>query len=281
MLIVLAGLFFSCHPANEPPRKAQINYEWANNKLWDDGSAEVATYEATRTIYGEPRLFEYTYILVKEEFNQTYNVKTDDYQVKNLYPVMKINKFCSIETPNYPYHFLSSIFIYRNNPENLHKLTHTSQEWCGNTSKSFLEKGNGYRFEYNSYFDGQGKGSAKVGRGPWFEDQLSYTLRSVNFSEGLSFDINLYPSQISNKAIVPEAETAKISVNKADNSDLEGIPTSFIDSAWEVKVTKEGGDLITFWINSSYPNYLLRMEDSSGNSLKLKDVTRDQYWVIK
>lgn len=49
-------------------------------KYWEDSLAEVATYEAERTIYRKKRTFEFTQITVKEAFNLVFNVKTDDYQ---------------------------------------------------------------------------------------------------------------------------------------------------------------------------------------------------------
>ncbi len=281
LFLIGSALFFGCKASEKGKHKDYINYDWANNPLWDDGQAEVAIYDATKEIYGKSRSFEYAYILVKEEFNESYHVKTDDYERDDLYPVMKINKFCRIETQKYPYHFLTSVFIHRGNPEDLHKLTHTSQEWCGNTSKHFLEQGGKYQFDYMSYFDGEGNDRTKISKGPWFEDQLSYTLRTLKFRDGLLFDVDIYPSQISNSVERPRAVSAHAEVSKADSSDLADIDQSFIDSPWKVVVTKASEGEITFWINGSYPNYLLKMESSDGRSLQLKELKRDKYWAYE
>ena len=139
-------------------RGGVFRQQWAMDRLWEDGLAEVATYDAERVVYGEPRRFQYTLITVKEEFNQQYNTKTDDYQRKDLFPVMKVNQFCSIPTDTYPYHFLTSAFFRRDQPVQLHKLTTSSQEWCGNTFKAFTDDGLQYQQTYNSYWDGEGSG---------------------------------------------------------------------------------------------------------------------------
>ena len=55
------------------------------DKLWEDGQAEVAIYDAEMIIYGMPSQFENPMITVKEEFNKTFNVKTDDYQRKRSF----------------------------------------------------------------------------------------------------------------------------------------------------------------------------------------------------
>ncbi|MBV6644462.1 MAG: hypothetical protein KI790_03380 [Cyclobacteriaceae bacterium] len=251
-----------------------INSEWAMDRLWEDGLAEVATYQAERIIYNKVRQFDYTYVLVKEEFNKQYQVKTDNYQRGDLYSVMKVNKFCRIPTDNYPYHFLTSAFFKRSQPYLLHKLTNTSQEWCGNTAKSFLEKGKSYDFDYISYWDGQGNGSTSVKTGPWFEDQLSYTLRSLQFEDGLAFDKDIYPSQISSKASTPSAYTAKFKVSKAKDILPE------YSQGWQVSMTTTTKS-IDFWFSADYPNYLLKMEASDGRKLVLKDLKRDDYWVRK
>ena len=47
-----------------------FDQQWAMHKLWEDGLAEVATYDAERTVYQKKRRFEFVQITVKEEFNQ-------------------------------------------------------------------------------------------------------------------------------------------------------------------------------------------------------------------
>ena len=259
--------------------KEVIHTGWAEDKLWDDGMAEVATYEAKRIVYGESRSFEYVYVLVKETFNEAYQAKTDDYARGDLYEVMKVNKFCRIPTQAYPYHYLTSLFFKRNRPADLHKLTNTSQEWCGNTAKSFVEYGNSYVFDYFSYWDGQGNGSKNINREPWFEDQLSYTLRTLNFKESLHFKVLMYPTQVTNTAEVPEAVEAQISARKANISELDSAAAKYATDPWQVTITRSDDLELVYWINSSYPNHLLQMEATDGRRLSLKQLERDAYWV--
>lgn len=284
--LLLFGLYLSgvvsCNSSGKEtssdPQKYIIS-NWAHNDLWDDGMAEVAIYNAERVVYGKTRQFDYAYILVKETFNEEFHVKTDDYGRNDLYEVMKVNKFCRIPTLAYPYHYLTSVFLHRDEPNTVHKLTNTSQEWCGNTAKSFLEEEDSYTFNSISYWDGQGNGTDKVLKGPWFEDQLSYTLRALKFEDGLRFTINLYPTQVSNKAITPETENTKISVQKADLNEIDSTSAAFVSDPWKVFVTREKGPDLTFWINGEYPNYLLQMEATDGRRLSLKSLKRDDYWA--
>ncbi|RED99426.1 hypothetical protein [Marinoscillum furvescens] len=255
-----------------------INGDWAKTELWDDGKAEVAIYDATRVIYGKPRTFDYVYVLVKESFNKAYQVKTDDYNRDDLYEVMKVNKFCRIPTQAYPYHFLTSVFFRRESPSTVHKLTNTSQEWCGNTAKSFTEGQFKYNYQYMSYWDGQGNGSMNVTKGPWFEDQLSYTLRTLKFADGLQFDIEMYPSEVNSKATEPIASTCSISVNRVP-FEWPKQEVLEVKEAWKVDVKRSNGPNLSYWYSTDYPNYLLKMESTDGRSLSLKDLSRDAYWA--
>ncbi|RSK34556.1 hypothetical protein [Hymenobacter metallilatus] len=252
-------------------RGGPFRMQWAMNPLWEDGKAEVATYDAERVIYGEPRRFEYTLITVKEEFNQQYNVKTDDYQRQDVFPVIKVNQFCSIPTPNYPYHFLTSLFFRRDQPVQLHKLTSSSQEWCGNTFKAITDDGLQYQQQYNSYWDGQGAGQRALRHDVLFEDALPYTLRSLRFEERPAFEASVYELQQTSKAPAPTLYKAQIKVEDALTADTK-------EPAWRVRVAFTDQRQNVYWFAKVYPNLLLRQTTWDGRNLWLKAVQRYAYW---
>ena len=131
-----------------------------------------------------------------------------------------------------------------------------------------------------SYWDGQGNGSAKVEKGPWFEDQLSYTLRTLDFHNiETSFEVDLYPMQVSSKATIPQSEKASISIAEAKPGTLQELDSAFQQEAWEINLTRESGADLAFWIGKEYPNYLLKMESSDGRKLQLKSLERDANWA--
>lgn len=242
-----------------------IDQNWAMDKLWEDGQAEVALYDAEMIIYGQARNFEQALITVKEEFNKAYNVKTDDYSRTDLFPVMKVNRFADIPTPNYPYHYLTSLFFKRDQPEQLHKMTHTGQEWCGNTFKQFEVIPSGYAYDYNSYFDGYGDGTMEIeGNDFWWEDQLPYVLRALQFEDGLRFEKEVLNSQINTKTYRPKLERVKFMV-----IDL--------DSLWQVQADFSNG-INTYQFQKNYPNVLVMQETKEGHNLRLKTISRYKYW---
>lgn len=254
--------------------KEHFNPEWAMNKLWDDGLAEVAVYDAERVVYGNRREFEFTQITVKEDFNREHDVKTDDYTRNDLFPVMKVNQFCRIPTDNYPYHYLTSVFINRAQPWHLHKLTTSSQEWCGNTFKAVTDKGSNYNLYYNSYFDGQGEGNRELSKALLFEDQLPYSLRALNFQDGLTFPAAIAETQQTNKATPPAVykATLRVAITASGSSTDDG------EKAWQVTVELAPDKVNTYWFDTDYPNKLIRQQTWDGRNLRLKKISRYAYW---
>ncbi|MEM9829165.1 MAG: hypothetical protein AAF944_00930 [Bacteroidota bacterium] len=285
VFIGLVVALYACtggNAQNRTPSDEHFNHEWAKDTAWDQGKAEIAKYEATRTIYGKPRSFEYVFVLVKETFNREYNVKTDDYSRNDLFEVMKVNKFARIPTDNYPYHFMTSIFYQRDQPATAYKLTNSSQEWCGNTSKYFIADGEQYTFGYNSYWDGQGVGETTINGGFMFEDQLSYSLRALNFAEGLSFQQGVAESQISSKAKNPAIYQATFLVEKDERLQLSTQYDSSKDGdIWKVTVQLDNNKTNQYWFTGEYPNVLLKQATWDNRNYELKDRYMDDYWVIK
>lgn len=240
-------------------------------KYWEDGLAEVATYEAERTIYSKKRTFEFTQITVKEEFNPVFNVKTDDYQRTDLFSVMKINQFCQIPADNYPYHFLTSLFFRRVQPVALFKLTTSSQEWCGNTFKGITDDGVSFKEQFNSYWDGQGEGQRDLRRDVVLEDALSYTLRALKFEELPIFALTVLDLQQTNKVTPPVYYAAQFRTTSAASQDAS-------EPAWRVVVTLAPDKENVYWFAKKYPNVLLRQTTCDGRNLRLKATRRYAYW---
>lgn len=277
-ILVISILAFSAlmilafvHPTESVKADWQTNFNpnWAMQSLWDDGLAEVNSYNAERKIYGKTRTFEYTHIAVKEVFNSAFDVKTDDYSRDDLFDVFKVNKIARIETDKYPYHFLSSLFFQRTSPERLYKFTNSSQEWCGNTFKSWSYKDNAYNINYDSYWDGEGIGSKKVNSNFLFEDQLSFSLRALNFKQGLRFQAPLLSTQVSSRLGSLSPQTASFIVREIDYEN---------EKAWEVTVQLDMERKNKYIFKQDYPNQLLKQNSWDGRNLMLIESKRDAYW---
>ncbi|WP_310393183.1 hypothetical protein [Hymenobacter sp.] len=285
LLLALGGGVASCEapekkpgpgrlPASAPALRAVLvhfDQQWAMRKLWEDGLAEVAVYDAERTVYQKKRTFEYTQITVKEEFNQQFNVKTDSYRRNDLFPVMKINQFCQIATDQYPYHYLTSLFFRRDQPVALYKLTSSSQEWCGNTFKAIVDDGVNFDETYDSYWDNQGVGNRDLRRDVFLEDALSYSLRALKFERRPAFALTVLDLQQTNRATPPVYYDAYLKTAAAPAADAP-------EPAWRVDLLLAPGKKNVYWFAKQYPNVLVRQTTWDGRTLRLKSTRRYAYW---
>ena len=134
----------------------------------------------------------------------------------------------------------------------------TSQEWCGTTAQSFLHRDGNYLFVYNSYWDQQGIGQTSIDDGMMFEDQLSHSLRALDFADGLSFNQPVAASVVSSKATVPTVYEATFTVSPADNFRLETDYVLDDIPVWQVSVRLDSDKTNHYWVSSKYPNILLK-----------------------
>lgn len=262
--------------AGSSPQELDEKSDWGLDPVWDDGRAEVATYEAARTVYQQPRRFETVLITVKEDFTKAFYVKADPpSDGKDLLTVLKLNIVSEIPTEQYPYRYLTSVFVDRAQPMRVVKMTTSSQEWCGNTFKEFIGWDGRPRLIFYSYFDHQGDGTYLVDlrAGDLLEDQIPVSFRSLSFKPGLEFVTHFIETQITNQVSMPRLLDAAITV-----TGLEPIETGIgTIPSWNVEVKAES---LTqhYWFEQASPNILTRFTSSDGRQLVLKARTRRKYW---
>jgi len=274
--VMILIVLFLARPKHELSKGEKSNdlflTDWGLHALWDDGQAEVATYDAHRVIYGKSRSYEATLITAKEDFNPQFYVKADNPPQGQAHPVvLKLNIAASIPTENYTYHFLTSLFVKRENPSRLIKLTTGSQEWCGNTFKEVQNWDRVATLRYFSYFDGEGDGSLSLPLGPndLLEDQVPVTLRSLRFRAGLRYPIRMVDSLVSNRAVPPIFTNAEIFV--------QGSETVHSMDCWMVQIQRPGNQQ-SYWFEKAYPNILVKSVSPDGRELVLKERNRRKYW---
>ncbi len=283
--LMLSSLAIAC-TSEAQPLEPLINTNWAQNSIWDDGKAELAYYEGLRTIYGAPRPHDHTMITVKEEFNRDFYTKADwPYGEKPLLTVLKQNQVSTIPTPNYPYHYMASVFFDRAKvDQGAVKLSLSSQEWCGLTAKEFALHGKVPVQTYMSYWDGQGTGSAplEIARsGVFFEEELPLLVRTLNFADGANATFNLLENQTTSKVqLQPATTTVELTIT-APTTELE-IPLGSIEPDDYWTITIEGNNRsLAFQVSREYPNTLLHYSLGNGREYALNELERREYWVIR
>jgi hypothetical protein len=274
LLMVAAALAISCSPATRASELRQ-NPSWAGDSLWDDGLAEVSTYDAVRMVYGKPRSHTAHIILVKEDFDEKTQVKADPpYEGRSLVNVLKMNFISTLQTDNYPYHYLASIFLDRDRNLSLVKATVGSQEWCGNTFKEIRVQGGRTMLHYHSYFDGQAGGEQALPAGALLTESLLVRLRSVVLDPGEEIRFDLLSPVVSNRAGSVPVRTAVLT---AGSPSTVTVPAGTFPGI-QYTVTLDGGEWLKYWVGVSGTRPLLKMQSSGGDELLLKDTGRRDYW---
>lgn len=264
-----------------PPAGLPIDPAFAASPVWDDGKAEVAHYEAHRVVYGIDRSFETTLITVKEEFDARTAVKADEpYEGRTLTTVLKLNIVSRIPTTNYPYDYLTSIFVRRDDPRVLVKAAGSSQEWCGTTFKEVVTWDGPPRLLFHSYFDGQADGShpIELDTGRLLEDQLLLVMRAVAPPSGEGTLVAVHESLISNA--VPRAPAARLlSLVNAGEETVLTPAGRFETTRYDLRDgTAKAGAVLSYWIEKASRRALVRFTAADGRSLLLKEITRRDYW---
>ncbi|MFT5256237.1 MAG: hypothetical protein ACI9RL_001593 [Candidatus Paceibacteria bacterium] len=146
----------------------------AFKKYWYQGTAEITSYKLTQSRYGELREGTAVTIFVTEDFIPEKQVKADGQKASNI-GVLKLNKTKHFNTGIYPYNIMTSIFNPVKTDNHALKISHSIQEWCGQT---YMQLNNRDAFEItgHSYFEREGDESILLSK-TWMEDELFNIIR--------------------------------------------------------------------------------------------------------
>ena len=169
--IISIGLLSSC---TDTSRSKPTSF--TNNHLdyWNDGKAEVSSYQLTQARYGELHKGTAVMVFVTEPFSLKSWTKADNFALENI-PVLKLNFTKKFTTGIYPYSMMTSSFFPFEKGGSSFKISSSSQEWCGHTYMELLNK-NDYDFQVNSYFQSEKSGKLSLKKS-LLEDDVWSTIR--------------------------------------------------------------------------------------------------------
>jgi len=266
--------FFSSNPDR---KYFQKNDEWMRNSYWFEGKAEINFYKATILKYGIPReADEVVHILVTEKHKPDLLVKADNWREEGLIDMLKFNYVRRFQTGIYSYREMMSVFFEQNNLR-LAKMTFSSQEWCGQSFKELVNFRGKSSFYFNTYWDGQGRGSFNVSfpQDIFLYDALSVQLRMFEFVKGEAREIQLLASQISSRVQKPEISNATVNLIKSETINVPA--GSFACKLIEVSHS-EGIDL--FWFEPDFPQRMIKWNTFSQDTYELLDSKNLAYWEL-
>lgn len=230
---------------------------WRQDRLWDDGKAELCAYDVRWPRYGRVYDGRALLILVKEPWNDRLDVKADD-AAASAFDVLKLNHVRDVPTGIYTYHQMASVFLRRDSGA-VRKVAATSSEACG-VSTAEVARG---RLETRSYFDGQGDRSLPWPAAALPEDGLPASLRDYVTGE-VPAELEVFPSLMQSK--FPELEPAVWKVERKS-----------VERGVEIRL-RHGDESMAYTFDAQAPHRLLRLDRSDGTVYSLAKCDRIAYW---
>ena len=282
-------LLVSCVTADAPkpgggtPTIPGFSSQWADPAVWGDGLAEVAVYDATRTIYGQSRAYEATLYTNTEHLDPDSFTKAKG---PSGWRVFKFHTRDDIPTENYAYHYSTMAYIDADTLA-VRKLDMGSQEDCGASFKQFRlrEADRGklkYAWEQYSYFpdEGRRKDELKIATGDrpaTYIDALPAVLRGYPFDAPVEMTINLVPEQTTTKWSPVEPVTYEL---KSLGEATVDTPRGPLGTHRVRLVPVAGGERLDYWFatDPALQHVMVKHVGPMGQTYLLKSVERRAYW---
>ncbi len=181
IFFLLGSLFFgACQPSggggdrvffDQPPSEDFKGY-------WYKGLAELSSFSLSQNRYRDNHPGEVVLIFVTENFLTEEQVKDEGKGNGNSTSVLKTNMVRRFSTGLYDYSIMTSVFtpVEAGAFPNTLKMTHSSQDWCGQTFMQVNERRGSYRVRVFSYFEAEGDEDVRSPALP-LEDELFNRLR--------------------------------------------------------------------------------------------------------
>jgi hypothetical protein len=260
-----------------------IEHGWADHPVWHDGLAEIATYDASRRIYGQPRAYTAQMFTNKERLDRQTFTKSADGQGDEVFKFHVRDE--DIPTAKYDYNFSTMAYVTADGLDPV-KLDMGSQEDCGASFKRFEQRDpKTLRFTQYSYFPDQGfrEGTGSFERPVAWLDTLPLVLRGYPFHDPLdTLRLGVVPEQTTTKWSSVNPEVYELTYAGREPLDL---PIGNINAhklvLRFVGPTREARPDITlhFHPDPDTRHVLVAYDDPHlGQTYRLKALERDAYW---
>lgn len=253
-----------------------LRLSWAHDRVWFDGKAEEAVYDATRTIYGKPRSYRAKAFANVEPYAS--ETGTKGYAAGDESPLaFKYHVREDVPTENYVYHFSTMSYTTRADMTPA-KVDMGSQEDCGATFKQYRVAGEKLYTSQHSYFPDQGVRDEvhALGGSTVWHDALPLVLRGFPFDEPRDLDMK----------IVPDATTTKWSPTQPISAKVTSLGEKMFDlpigevGAHGLEVRYADGTTETYWFEvASDRQHVMVKADTVHGLYELRSWRRWAYWA--
>lgn len=269
-------------PADSPFR--DFTSEWRDDRVWFDGKAECAVYDAVRVIYGKERKYQAKLFTNKEYASAESKTKSATNKGR---AVFKHHLREDAPTENYTYHFSTMVYVGTSDLKSL-KIDMGSQEDCGATFKQFINHAGTLNWAQFSYFPDEGRkeGSYEPSNDLAYQDALSLVLRGYPFDEPRDVQVSLVPDQTNTH--LTEARPLRAYITYV-GKELVDLPVGkraahhlrvHYDEVEPGVVHTGVPKMMHYWFDAGddLRHILVKYSDDGGHTLELRSVERRAYW---
>ncbi|MCC6547526.1 hypothetical protein IT570_10200 [Candidatus Sumerlaeota bacterium] len=242
---------------------------FAQDAVWNDGTAELVKYQASAIMNG--RRVEYEVRMATKLEGATkefYTVADYPYGQKPIETVLYQTSRWEVARDGEELDVMTTLMEPVRDFGRALKFTVSSHEGQGSTSKVFELWGDKPRMTYASHWDGEGTSTRELGSNldDYFEEELPLALRGLKFRDRLRATLWLYPPQATSHATEPRAVPAILDVSAGNDS-------------WIITVKARDEREIDFVFAAKPPFVMKEYRHSDGRVMILKDVQRGNSWA--
>ncbi|MGF1447945.1 MAG: hypothetical protein ACFB20_00855 [Opitutales bacterium] len=225
-------------------------------QYWFHQGAEISRFRLVQSRYGDQHEGDLTLVYVTEPFNPETQVKADNPNATNPapVPVLKLNAMRAFNTGLYRYNIMKSVFA----PTDLDmhpwplKVTHSVQDWCGQTFAQLNRLDEGYHLRSFSYFQSDGDVDAEMPEA--MPEDAIWTLIRLDPERLPTGDFSLIRGPL--QARVAHVPTQVVNAEASLGVNERGQPGGEGNLRYTVRVPAEGRTLA--WVFQ--PNFPWRLE---------------------
>ncbi len=276
--IAAALLLLGVLAAAATARATPPTYDARFNAQWNDGQAELASYDLTYPRYTQTHTGTAVTVIVTEPHNDAKRVKSDRGGAGS-FAALKMNLVEDFPTGVYDYNLMTSVFVATEHagalgPGDVAKYTFSSQEWCGQVWQQTAFRPQDapatVHTLHHSYFESEGDAKQHLPHPDhgFAEDAL------ILWARGLAGP----QPELGHSVTAPLFRAAAIQRLRHAPAAWDTV-TLTRDSATQAtaQVRSDAGDR-TYHFTLDAQGMLIKLERSDGYTLTLRGVDRMPYW---
>lgn len=247
---------------------------WTEEAVWNDGRIEVARYRAHYPVGTNIRAFETTIVTAVEEMDRRYLVRAgEETPDKDRVAVFRMNVAETRPGDGLHTRLMTTLLLEREDMS-LRRMTVSGQELMGSRFKDVVATSRHLTVDAYGHRAGEGKATWSFSwkNRDFTLESFPLLLRGLPLSKKYRLKCRVLSELASSRSVEPELRDAEIKVTGEETVPVEG---SEIE-CYKVELRRKDSVRI-YWMEKSFPNILVKLEDETGSTWTLIERTRRSF----